>query len=187
MSATTRLQPTLWRTCRTLANRTRLQMFSLLLQKPRQTVSAVAQHLRLPLSSSSEYLRALESRGLLRAWRISRSVEYQVSSPTDAGPLKLLIPALREVFQREINPVEIIFRQATAFTHPQRIEVFRAVKKGAKTCEQIHAVTRMSVWALVRHLRKLEDRGFVTYQDGMYSAVKRTDVLGQALAQIAVE
>ena len=67
MDVSARLRPTLWRTCRVLANPTRLKMFSLLLQQPGQTVSAVAEHLSQPLSLTSEYLRALEARGFLRA------------------------------------------------------------------------------------------------------------------------
>ena len=52
------LQPTLWRTCRVLANRTRLQIFGLLRRQPNQTVSAVAQHLKLSLPVASQYSRA---------------------------------------------------------------------------------------------------------------------------------
>jgi hypothetical protein len=37
-------QPTLWRTCRVLANRKRLQTLALLIQQPNQTVSTVAEH-----------------------------------------------------------------------------------------------------------------------------------------------
>ena len=47
------LQPTLWRTCRVIANRTRLQILALLLRQPGQTVSAVAAHLGRPLSLTS--------------------------------------------------------------------------------------------------------------------------------------
>ena len=187
MSATSPLQPTLWRTCRTLANRTRLQIFGLLLRQPGQSVTAVAEHLGLPLSLTSEYLRALEARGLLQARRISRRVEYRLNSPTDEIPAKLLLAALREVFQRENNPVELIFRQVTAFTHPRRIEIFRLLHKGPKTLEELHAIAHMSVWSLVRHLRKLEARGFVNGEGGKYAVVKRMDLLGQALVRLAVE
>jgi hypothetical protein len=41
------LQPTLWRTCRVLANRNRLQLLELLIEEPSQTVSLLAKRLRL--------------------------------------------------------------------------------------------------------------------------------------------
>ncbi|MBM3889971.1 MAG: helix-turn-helix transcriptional regulator, partial [Verrucomicrobia bacterium] len=66
------LRPTLWRTCRVIANPTRLKIFALLAEQPGQTVSGVADRLKLPLSEASESLRALEARGLLTARREGR-------------------------------------------------------------------------------------------------------------------
>ena len=71
------IQPTLWRTCRVVANRKRLQTLALLIRKPNQTVSAVAERMRLSVPAASQYLRALEARGLLTCrrvvdWRIDR-------------------------------------------------------------------------------------------------------------------
>ena len=53
MSSVTSLQPTLWRTCRVLANRTRLKICARILQQPDQTVSAIAERLKLPLPAAS--------------------------------------------------------------------------------------------------------------------------------------
>jgi hypothetical protein len=50
MPTATQLHPTLWRTCRAIANRSRLAMFGLLVEQPGQTVSAVGRQLSLPLS-----------------------------------------------------------------------------------------------------------------------------------------
>jgi DNA-binding transcriptional ArsR family regulator len=183
MKTGTPLQPTLWRTCRVLANRTRLEMFRLLLRDPGQTVSEVARQLRKPLSLTSEYLRALEARGLLTVRRVGRWVQYRPSPPTNLG-VSGMVAALRMTFQRE-NPIDIIFRLATAFTHPRRVEIFRVMQTRPQTLEQLQASTRIPGWALLRHLKKLETRGFVTRRGGLYAAVKRTDALGQALARLA--
>ena len=181
------LQPTLWRTCRAIANRTRLRMFGLLVRKPGQTVSSVAQHLRQPLPVASQYLRALEARGLLMARRTGRRVEYRPNSTTSPSNSAALVEALRKTYQREIHPVETIFRLATAFTHPRRVEIFRALMAGPRTMQQVHAVTHISAWALGRHLRKLESRGFVISRDGIYAVAHRPDSLGRMLARIAAE
>ena len=61
-------QPTLWRTCRVLANRKRLQTLALLIRQPNQTVSAVAERMSLSMPAASQYLRALEARGLPTRW-----------------------------------------------------------------------------------------------------------------------
>ncbi len=74
MSSISSLRPTLWRTCRVLANRTRLKIYALLLRQPGQTVSAIAEQLKLPLPAASHYLRALEARGLLAVRRKGRNV-----------------------------------------------------------------------------------------------------------------
>jgi len=162
-------------------------MFGLLVRKPGQTVSSVAQRLRQPLPVTSQYLRALEARGLLKAQRIGRRVKYRPNSTTSPGNAAALVEALRKTYQREIRPVETIFRLATAFTHPRRLEIFRALQAGPRTMQQIQAVTHISAWAMGRHLRKLESRGFVNSRDGIYAMAHRPDSLGRQLARLAVE
>jgi len=132
-------QPTLWRTCRALANRTRLQICGLLFRQPGQTVSALAETLGLSLSLASQYLRALESRGLLEARREGRSVTYR-PAPV-ATPAAGLVAALRLVFGKHDNPVETIFKTVTAFTHPRRIEIFGALTKGGQSLVKLRTVT----------------------------------------------
>jgi DNA-binding transcriptional ArsR family regulator len=184
MSVATPLQPTLWRTCRVIANRTRLQIFSLLLRQPDQTVSALAGRLDLSLPLASQYLRALEARGLLKARRAGRKVEYRLRS-SNGDEVSRLAEALRRTFQRKTEPVETVFRLATAFTHPRRIEIFRAIHLQPRTLTQLQSATHISGWALARHLRKLEARHFVACRQGFYFTVGRTDVLGRELARLA--
>src|SRR6266705_1540127 len=88
------LQPTLWRTCRVLANRTRLQMLQLLSKQPDQTVSAVAKRLNLTLPVASQYLRALEARGFLTLRRTGLRVKYRANPTTSATTVPTLVAAL---------------------------------------------------------------------------------------------
>ena len=181
------LQPTLWRTCRVIANRTRLRLLGLLVQQPGLTVSAVAQRLGQPLSLVSQYLRALEARGLLIARRVGRRVEYRPRHPTDESVAPKLARAIRSTFQHETAPVETVFRLATAFTHARRIEIVRALKNAPQTRAQLKAATGISADALRRHRAKLEARGFVTSRLGAYRWVPRSDALGRELERLAVE
>jgi predicted ArsR family transcriptional regulator len=98
-----------------------------------------------------------------------------------------LVAALRKTFQRETYPVETIFRMATAFTHPRRLEIVRALQAGPRTAQQIQVVTRISSWALWRHLRKLEVRGFVISRRGFYSLAHWPQGLGRQFARLARE
>jgi DNA-binding transcriptional ArsR family regulator len=149
-------QPTLWRTCRVLANRKRLQTLALLIRQPSQTVSAVAKRMRLSMPAASQYLRALEARGLLTCRRVGRRVEYRLSAATTENSAGDILIALRSVFRRKAQPVEALFKLATALTHPRRIEVFRAVKNGADSFSKLQTATHISARSLSRHLAKLE-------------------------------
>ncbi|MBM3889683.1 MAG: winged helix-turn-helix transcriptional regulator [Verrucomicrobia bacterium] len=178
------LRPTLWRTCRVIANPTRLQIFALLAEQSGQTVSGVAERLKLPLSEASESLRALEARGLLTARREGRYVKYEMTRADSKASTQGLAAALRSSLRRGPKPQETIFKLATAFTHPRRIEIFRILKSGPRTFGQITTATGISGRALLRHLRKLESRGFVECRLDRYSVVQRFDVFGRELARM---
>ena len=181
------LQPTLWRTCRVIANRTRLQMLALLFEQPGQTVSAVATRLKQPLSITSEYLRSLEARGLLMVRHVGSRVVYRPSPAATDAPGPALSAALGLAFKRETSPGETVFKLATAFTHPRRIEIFRALQGAPRRVEELQETTHIPYWPLLRHLHKLEKRGFVVCQEEAYSTVKRNDPFGRELARWAAK
>jgi DNA-binding transcriptional ArsR family regulator len=180
-------RPTLWRTCRVLANRRRLQIFHFLIQQPDRTVSEVARRLDLPPSVASESLRLLESRSLLTARRFGRYVKYRIAATSPITPYSRLPTALKATFQahRSSKASDAIFHLVTAFTHPSRIEIFRALRNGPRSLRQLQMVTRISVRALYRHLEKLDDRGFIEYSDGLYSVVRRSCALHRELTRLA--
>ena len=176
-------QPTLWRTCRVLANRKRLQILALLIRQPNQTVSAVAERMSLSMPAASQYLRALEARGLLTCRRVGRRVEYR-PSPGE-GAAEEIVKALRLAFRRRARPIEAIFKLATGFTHPRRIEVFRALTNGGDSFAKLQAATNTPARALSRHLAKLEARGFVRDEGALYVATIHRDPFGRVLARSA--
>jgi DNA-binding transcriptional ArsR family regulator len=179
------LQPTLWRTCRVLANRTRLEMLAVLLETPGQTVSAIAAHFKITLSMASQSLRALEARSLLIVRRVGRRVSYRHAPSAGESIASRLGAAVRMALQRDPEAIETIFKQVTAFTHPRRIEIFRHLCQRPHTLSQLQAVTRISEPALARHLRKLTMRGFVTPQHGLYAVGTPGNALGRELARLA--
>jgi DNA-binding transcriptional ArsR family regulator len=136
---------------------------------------------------ASAYLRTLEARGLLTVRRTGRRVTYRPSLVSGSGSARTLVTALRLAFKREPLPIEHIFKLATAFTHPRRIAIFRALQNEPKTLVQTQIATGISSRALRRHLRKLENRGFVTRRREIYAVAKRSDAFGKELARLAAE
>ena len=177
-------QPTLWRTCRVLANRKRLQILALLSRQPNQTVSAVAGQMRLSLPAASQYLRALEARGLLTCRRVELRVEYRLSVAKTGNAAGEILTALRGL-RRRAQPIEALFKLATAFTHPRRIEVFRAVKNGAASFSKLQTATHISARALSRHLAKLQARGFLKNEMEVYAVTNPAHPFGRVLARLA--
>ncbi len=179
------LHPTLWRTCRVIANRSRLALFGLLVEQPDQPVSILAKRLCLPLSLASEYLRAMEARGLLTVRRTGRWVKYRCAPVERRSPVYVSVSVLRAIFQKETAPIEAIFHLATAFTHPRRIQIFQTLHAGACTLEQLLTATRIPIVVLPRHLRKLEARGFIARQGRLYVLVRHANSFGRELARLA--
>ena len=184
MRAAPILQPTLWRTCRVLANRKRLRIFALLLEQPGQTVSTIAARLNLSLPVASQYLRAMEARSLLKVRRFGLRVSYRIAD-NQSDTAQGLVQTLRQTFRHDSSPAETIFKQATAFTHVRRIECFRVLSGRAQTLVELRAATGISVRAIVRHINKLEARGFVVCRQSQYAVADRSDAFGRELTRLA--
>lgn len=176
--------PTLWRTCRVLANHTRLQILALLHREPGLSVSVIAGRIGASLPAASQALRALESRGLLTAQRIGPRVHYRPRLARPGEPLHDLTHALRETLGREHGTDEA-FRIATAFTHPRRIAMVRQLGQESLDAAHIRAACRVSSPAVMRHLRKLRSRGVLIPNGHGYELAARPNRLLQALIQLA--
>ena len=182
------LHPTLWRTCRVLANDTRLRLFAQLTRQQPQSVSELAEQCALTLPVASQSLRALEARGLLKVKRIRLRVEYRLPAPAEAGSHAGLIAALKTALRLDSTVAVLVIRLATAFTHPSRIEIYRALQSGPKTPAQIQVAIRLSALALDRHLAKLLARGFVGFDEdeGTYKRLNHSNPIGRVLGEMAL-
>lgn len=180
------LQPTLWRTCRVLANHTRLQVLELLVRETALHVTTVAERLKLTVPVASQALRSLEARGMLTARRHRRRVEYRVGALTNPDNTPTLLGALRPMLRKSSAARDNIFRIATAFTHPSRIALYRLIEANPHGAMEMPPAVGLSPRAFFRHLRKLETRGFIGQSAGKYIAVNHTEALGRTLARLAV-
>jgi DNA-binding transcriptional ArsR family regulator len=155
------LHPTLWRTCRVLANPVRLRLLKAVLVKPGTCVSAVAKSCRVPLNTASAGLRALQARGLIGARREGLYVFYAPRADADVQHADAVLTATCEALRRG-DPLPDLLKAATAFTHVRRIVVMRTLSTGPGMLSG--ALSRrcdISPPALRRHLAKLARRGMV--------------------------
>lgn len=186
-ASSTTLRPTLWRTCRILANRVRLRMLGELFQNPDQAVSMVAEKLDLPLAVASRYLREMNARGLLRARRSGRWVHYRPWADRSIRGATVLLRALEQTFTVEKQPVEVIYHQITAFTHPRRIAIVRTLGSTELSMASLRVRTGLCHRVLARHLRKLEARGFVLVDGKRCRCASPDDSLARTLLKLARE
>lgn len=163
------LTPTLWRTCRALANRRRLQMMRYLTARRTPVhVTELAQQIGIPVPVASQYLRLLNSRGLLQAKRIGRSVLYKSGSDPSMPATRALLQGLQASLKRGPESVEAAFSALTGFTHPRRIALLRAVAHGASSVRALCSAAGTPRRSTSRHLRKLVDRGYLRTVRGHY-------------------
>lgn len=180
------LSPTLWRTCRALANRRRLRIVQLLLQRPRSAVSDVAKAAGVPVTIASLYLRALNARGILRAQTEGRRVLYRVGADPSLPQAAPLVRALVHDIGTPGEPVERVFAALTAFTHARRIDLIRALADGPLTRAALIRHTRMSPRAATRHLRKLRHRGYVARCPKGFACARPPGALAGTLLDLAL-
>ncbi len=179
--------PTLWRTCRTLANDKRLRCLIAVLTEPKLTVGEIAARTGIAENRAGECLRALQARGLIEARRHSRWVRY-VPVPDPLVPsARPMLSALRAaLIKAHLDPTNA-FRVLTGFTHPRRLVILRALSvAGPLSIEELARATDIPPRALYRHLDKLLARGFVAQQGDGWLLAAKPGPLARALLELAV-
>ena len=180
-----RLNPTVWRTARVLAGRTRIQLLREVLREPGQTVSGLANEMRISRSRASQELRRLQSRGLLKATRRGPFVTYRPipdpQVPSAAPLLKALKKALRPTSELACNEVR---RIAIGFSHPRRIAIARILATGPHHAEALHSKLKFPMAALYEHLCILKTSQQVQHSGVMYRWARLTHPLDQCLFQL---
>jgi DNA-binding transcriptional ArsR family regulator len=174
--------PTLWRTCRVLANAGRVRCLKVVLGRPLSTVGEIARLAEVSETVASEHLRALQARGLIRARRESRWVRYSPDPDPLVKGARRLLAALRRALLVEDGTESAVIRTLTAFTHPRRLEILRRLQRVESALpESLIVHTRISQPALSRHLGKLESRRLVACDGRHWRLVKETRPLEKTL------
>ena len=176
------LIPTMWRTCRVLANPLRLRCLQAVLRQPGRFVSELAKETRLPVPVASQYLRDLQARGLISVERRSRWTFYGDTPDPSVGHAAPLLAAMRVALADNSFSPKQAQRTLQGFTHPRRIAVLRLLARSDPLdFTEIHRATGISKPALLRHLDKLEACGLVRRQDADWAIARGLPVLAQRL------
>lgn len=178
------LRPTLWRTCRVIAGKTRLQLLWLLFQNENQCVAVLADAVGISPQNASTQLRALSARGLISPHRKNLKVFYRPEVNEDVAHAGTLLTALRKCAEEGMSH-EVVIHQATALTHLRRIIILRALDERKRSFDELQKETGISSSALSYHLAKLETRGFVKDVYGTYRLNHPGNSFGRVLLKVA--
>lgn len=173
--------PTLWRTSRVLANANRLACLKAVLLQPAIAVGDVAVAVSIPENQASMCLRALQSRGLISAQRVSRWTRYLPKADPTVEHSAAVLKAARKALITANMPEREIIRTLTAFTHPRRLTILAYLQthhRMERSC--LSAATRISQPALLRHLTKLRLLGLVADHDDVWRLTAHPPALAAA-------
>jgi len=164
---------------RILANLRRIQVLRLLAVLGELSVTRLARATRVRLPRLSSHLGLLAATGLVWRRRSGRAVHYRLAerpgSPVTAAVLRELaavFSAVRAGDPRRVaradqatSPVRsdaALFACFTAFTHPRRLQIVRHLaRRGPASLTELGRGLAIPPRACLRHLDKLERRGFV--------------------------
>lgn len=179
------LHPTLWRTCRVLANPVRLRMLAEVFREPGQCVRDLATLCSIPPDMASRYLRMLQARGLLAAERAGRWIHYYPRADPAVHQASPLLKALRHALVTEEQGLVSMIHILTGFTHERRLVMLGVLSESGMSFADLRAATDISQPALVRHLDKLLRRELVQeLGSGEYIVASPKDRLGRVLLEL---
>jgi len=177
--------PTLWRTCRALANRQRLLLLRYLVFHPYRHVSEVAQGVRLPVAVASQYLRILNARGMLQPTRVGPRVFYRAAPDPSMPQAATLLSCMINSYKSGKASIEDIRFALTGFTHSRRVQLVQALSRGHGTIRSLSHKTGISRRAALRHMDKLRRRGYVERRGNTYRIRRPLSSVRATLVRLA--
>jgi DNA-binding transcriptional ArsR family regulator len=180
-----KLHPTLWRTCRILAGKTRLELLRAVINSPDLPVADHARNLNISPPRTSQELRRLQSRGLIQARRRRMTVRYRPEADPLVATAAPLLQALQETFRRfpaTADGQAILI--ATAFAHARRLVLVRLLLLGPATAQALEELSGMARDATNRHLLKLNAAGIISRTGRQIQLLDPSHPLAQCLLDI---
>lgn len=184
------LEPTLWRSCRALANRTRLSLLKAMIDEPPLCVQALAERCKLKKSVCSQYLRILNARGFLQANRRGRWVDYALGANPSVRHaddlLKAVLRALRGCVSDKAYAA--VLKDLTIFTCPRRILMVRVIQLNPdRSPSELSTLCHIPYKTLHRQLKKLERRSVIIRENTCVTLCRPLRPLARALLKLVLE
>lgn len=179
------LSPTLWRTCRVIANDSRLNLLRVLFEYGENTVTALGKRTGLAEPHVSLHLRLLNSRGLITARHDGKWVYYTAMPNRAVKHAPEIMDALEKTVADTGMKNRHVLKIATAFTHERRIVIVRHLQPGSTSARALSLRTQIPLMTLYRHLDKLVARRIVKSENHLYALGKPSKLLGETLLSIA--
>ncbi|MCF7849648.1 MAG: metalloregulator ArsR/SmtB family transcription factor [Kiritimatiellales bacterium] len=180
----TKLRPTLWRTCRVIACESRLQLLWVLFGAKELCVADLARCIGIDAPQASVQLRVLNARGLISSRREKMQVFYRSEANPEVDFASALLDGLNKCYESRMS-IKTVIRQATAFTHPRRIEIVKALVAKPLSPGELMKATGMSASALSRNVEKLKTRKMIAKANGKYGLIHPRNRFGHLLQRIA--
>jgi DNA-binding transcriptional ArsR family regulator len=174
---------TLWKTCRVLANKTRLNILRDLMCGAELCVLDIARVENLTEVVASQHLRLLHEHGFLQLKRKSKWVFYRSEEPMEGSYAEHFFKPLRTRLLFGSNQTKDLIRLFTAFTHPRRIGITKALLQRDRTFDELIGSCDISGQALYRHLDKLTAREFVIQKNNICQIIRYGSGLRKALLE----
>ena len=179
------LNPTLWRTCKMLAGRTRIRMLRQLLEHPGECVSALGKRVAIKESAASQELRRIQSRGLLQAERRGVRLIYRPvadSQVSSAAPLLKAIQTALAAFPAERDEEMAVI--AAGLAHERRVRIVRILMAGRQTPLDLQFAAKITPHPFRAHMATLLASGFVVRSGAEVQFAVPDHPLAKALSKL---
>jgi DNA-binding transcriptional ArsR family regulator len=187
---TEKLEPTLWRSCRALANRKRLALLKAMIDEAPLCVQELAQRCKLKKSVCSQYLRILNARGFTVASRHGRWVAYALGANPSVKNADVILRAVIHALRKCGTPQQYgaSLKDLTLFTCPRRIRIVRVVHAYPNSVPlELSDRCRMPYRTLYRQLNKLQRREVIIKEETLIKLATPSRALARTLLKIALE
>ena len=156
------LNPTLWRTCKMLAGKTRVRLLRQLHEHPGECVSALGKRIGIGESAASQELRRIQSRGLLQAERRGPCLFYHPAADPQVSSAAPILKAIQSALSSLPPESDAeICTIAGGLSHERRIRIVQALLKSPQPIPDLQYAMRISPHPFQLHLAALRSSGFV--------------------------
>ena len=179
------LNPTLWRTCKMLAGRQRIQLLRHLHEHPGRNVSELGRAVGIKRAFASQELRRIQSRGLLKAQRRGCPLIYRMETDPQVPSAAPLLRSIQTAFRTRPSLQDMeMCRIANGLAHERRIAIAKALLESPRSLTELLPLVNMPQPSLIRHLRIMEKSRILVRRQHQWSYSPLPHPLARTLTQL---